>query len=127
MIPVIAISIRTEKPFVMTKLGALKRCRELAPLPGPRLADVAAQSFVAYADAGQVIWGPGAPADYAGVVISGRIRLVTRCGIQEERFASLRAGDSFCMAEAIEHREPKWSAIADTDCSYVKIPAALLR
>ncbi|HVT12106.1 MAG TPA: Crp/Fnr family transcriptional regulator [Fimbriimonadaceae bacterium] len=104
--------------------GVIEACCLLQALPPPVRARLATNSFMAYADKGEMIWMAGAPAEFCSVVGVGFVKMSrgTPHG-QEVILELLGPGQAFGLMAAIEGRDFPLSATAVTNCWYLKIPA----
>ena len=110
-------------PDKPTALSVLNGCSILNALTDSEREHLAEQSFVAYADRGEIIWLAGAPAQNIDVVGTGFVKM-TRSTPQGSEIAIelLGPGQCFGLMVAIEGREYPLSAIAVTNTWYLKIP-----
>ncbi|MFI5385344.1 MAG: Crp/Fnr family transcriptional regulator [Fimbriimonadales bacterium] len=106
----------------------IERCGLLAGLdPGTR-GCLAARSFMAYAERGDMIWMAGVPAEFCSVVGIGFVRLGTSAlHGKDVAVEILGPGQQFGLMPAIEGQPLPFSATAATNCWYLKIPRATLR
>jgi CRP/FNR family transcriptional regulator len=109
-----------EKPSIDSVLGA---CSILNALTEVEHSTLAAQSFMAYAERGEVIWLAGSPSQNIDVVGTGFVKM-TRTTPQggEVAIELMGPGQCFGLLVAIEGREYPLSAIAVTNTWYLKIP-----
>ena len=80
-------------------------------------------AILAFAERGECIWRAGDPSEYMGIVGDGFVKMV-KCSSngQESAMELLGPGQCFGMMAAIEGRAFPLSALAATNCWYVKIP-----
>lgn len=118
-IPLVAGAL-PERP---SNLSVIEACRLLDALTPAARDTLAAKSFMAYADKGEMIWMAGAPAEFCSVVGIGFVKMSksTPHG-QEVAIELLGPGQAFGLMAAIEGREFPLSATAVTNCWYLKIP-----
>lgn len=110
----------TEKPSIDSVIGACSILNALTESERLRLSE---QSFMAYAERGEIIWLAGSPSQNIDVVGSGFVKM-TRSTPQgtEVAIELLGPGQCFGLLVAIEGREYPLSAIAVTNTWYLKIP-----
>jgi len=113
-----------DQPSVISVLGA---CSMLNPLTETEMQLLGEQSFMAYAERGEMIWLAGSPSHIVAVVGSGFVKM-TRSTPQGSEVAIELLGPGQCLGlvVAIEGREYPLSAIAVTHSWYLKIPARAL-
>lgn len=106
-----------------TNLSVIKACRLLDALHPASRDALAAKSFMAYADKGEMIWMAGAPAEFCSVVGTGFVKMSksTPNG-QDVALQLLGPGQAFGLIASLEGREFPLSATAVTNCWYLKIP-----
>lgn len=116
----LVMSSTTEKPSIDSVIGA---CSILNALTESERLRVSEQSFMAYAERGEIIWLAGSPSQNIDVVGSGFVKM-TRSTPQgtEVAIELLGPGQCFGLLVAIEGREYPLSAIAVTNTWYLKIP-----
>ncbi len=109
-----------EKPSINSVIAS---CSVLNPLVEAERASLAEQSFMAYAERGEVIWLAGSPSQNIDVVGTGFVKM-TRSTPQgaEVAIELLGPGQCFGLLVAIEGREYPLSAVAVTNTWYLKIP-----
>lgn len=110
----------TEKPSIDSVIGACSILNALTESERLRLSE---QSFMAYAERGEIIWLAGSTSQNIDVVGSGFVKM-TRSTPQgtEVAIELLGPGQCFGLLVAIEGREYPLSAIAVTNTWYLKIP-----
>jgi len=113
-----------DQPSVISVIGA---CSMLNPLTEAEAQSLADQSFMAYAERGEIIWLAGSPSHIVAVVGSGFVKM-TRTTPQGSEVAIELLGPGQCLGliVAIEGREYPLSAIAVTNSWYLKIPTRAL-
>lgn len=116
----LVMSSTTEKPSIDSVIGACSILNALTESERLRLSE---QSFMAYAERGEIIWLAGSPSQNIDVVGSGFVKM-TRSTPQgtEVAIELLGPGQCFGLLVAIEGREYPLSAIAVTNTWYLKIP-----
>ena len=114
-----------EKPSI---LAVIEACSVMNPLPVAERTKLAEQSFMAYAERSEAIWLAGAASEFFGVVGSGFVKM-TRTAPQGSEVAVelLGPGQCFGLLAALEGRIFPLSAIAVTNCWYLKVPTRLLQ
>lgn len=119
------IAMRPQKPSKIEVLGACPMLSSLDPSVKRRLA---AESFLAYAERGELIWTAGAPADFAGVVGAGFVKM-TKGSASGQEFAVelLGPGQVFGLLAVLEHKAFPLSAIAVSNTWYLKLPTATVQ
>ncbi|HWA83517.1 MAG TPA: Crp/Fnr family transcriptional regulator [Fimbriimonadaceae bacterium] len=117
----VAVGSMPERP---ANESVIEACCLLEGLPPHVCERLAANSFMAYADKGEMIWMAGAPAEFCSVVGIGFVKMSkgTPHG-QEVILELLGPGQAFGLMAAIEGRDFPLSATAVTNCWYLKIPA----
>lgn len=116
----LVMSSTPEKPAIDSVIGA---CSMLNALTGEERTSLSEQSFMGYADRGEIIWLAGSPAQNIDVVGTGFVKM-TRTTPQGSEVAIelLGPGQCFGLLVALEGREYPLSAIAVTSTWYLKIP-----
>ena len=106
-----------------SNLSAIHACSLLNCLDAEAVERLAANSFMAYAEKGEMIWMAGAPAEFCSVLGTGFAKMskATPHG-QEVVVELLGPGQAFGLMAAIEGRAFPLSAIAVTNSWYLKIP-----
>lgn len=106
-----------------SNVSTIEACSLLNALSPTERGVLAAHSFMAYAERGELIFLHGAPADFVGVVGNGFVKMSrsTSAG-QEVALELLGPGQVFGLLAAIEGRCFPLSATAVTNCWYLKIP-----
>lgn len=114
-----------EKPSV---LAIIEACSVMNPLPVSERTKLAEQSFMAYAERSEAIWLAGAASEFFGVVGNGFVKM-TRTAPQGSEVAVelLGPGQCFGLLAALEGRVFPLSALAVTNCWYLKAPTRLLQ
>lgn len=118
---VVDMSSVPDKPSINSAIGA---CSILNALNEEERARLAEQSFMAYAERGEIIWLTGSPSQNIAVVGTGFVKM-TRTTPQgaEVAIELLGPGQCFGLLVAIEGREYPLTAIAVTNTWYLKIPS----
>lgn len=114
-----------ERPSTNSVIEACSVLNALTPEERESLAD---RSFMSYAERGEAIWLAGAPSDFFAVVGRGFVKM-TRTSPQGSEVALelLGPGQCFGLLAALEGRSFPLSAIAVTNCWYLKIPTRALQ
>lgn len=117
----IEMSEAPEQPSIQAVVESCTLFNGLKATERTRLCE---RSFMAFAERGEVIWLAGAPSTMVVVVGSGFTKM-TRSSAQGSEMAIELLGPGQCMGllVAIEGREYPLSAIAVTNCWYLKIPS----
>lgn len=109
-----------EKP---STISAVEACSLFNPLSEAERRTIAEQSFMAYAERGEIIWLAGSAVQFIAIVAVGFVKM-SRATPQGSEVAIelLGPGQCFGLLVAIEGREYPLSAIAVTNTWYLKIP-----
>jgi CRP-like cAMP-binding protein len=110
-------------PSRPTILACIESCDLLRELSNDDRRELAANSFMAYAERGELIWTAGSWPGFVAVVGNGFVSLVdcTPSG-REVTVELLGPGRCFGFSAAVEGRALSLSAVAATHCWYLKIP-----
>lgn len=114
-----------EQPSVISVIEA---CSMMNALSAEERAQMAAQSFMAFADRTEAIWMAGAPSEFFAIVGTGFVKM-TRTTPQGAEVAVelLGPGQCFGVIVALEGRIFPLSASAVTPCWYLKVPTRVLQ
>jgi len=114
-------------PSRPSNIAVVEACSLLNVLAPTERAQLAAESFLAYAERGELIWLAGSPAEFVSVVGTGFVKMTkpSASGF-EVAMELLGPGQSFGLIAAIEGRSFPLSACAVTNCWYLKIPSRAL-
>ncbi len=106
-----------------TNLSVVEACSLLNALTPAEREELAAGSYMAYADRGELVFLHGSPAEFVGVVGSGFVKMSKAThGGQEVALELLGPGQVFGLLAVIEGRSFPLNATAVTNCWYLKIP-----
>ncbi|MCW5943433.1 MAG: Crp/Fnr family transcriptional regulator [Fimbriimonadaceae bacterium] len=116
---------RPERP---PNVAVVEACTLLNGVGEEHRARLVSETFLAYAERGEVIWFAGADCRFAAVVGMGFVKM-TRTTPQGTAVTVelMGPGQSFGAIAALEGRVYHLSATAVTNCWYLKIPSELLR
>ena len=114
-----------EKPSVFTVIHACSVLNALTEEERQRFAD---HSYMAYAERSEAIWLVGAPSEFFAVAGTGFVKM-THTSPQGAEIAVelLGPGQCFGLLVALEGRIFPLSAVAVTQCWYLKVPTRLLQ
>jgi len=113
-----------EKPTVLSVIEACSAYNSLSEADRMKLAN---QSFLAYAERSEPIWLAGAPSEFSGVIGVGFAKMTrTTPHGAEIAVELLGPGQCFGILAAVEGRVFPLSAVAVTNCWYLKIPTRVL-
>lgn len=88
---------------------------------------VAGESFMAYAERGEMIFAAGGQAEIVAIVGTGFVKMTKASASGQEMSVELLGpGQCFGLLAAIEGRAYPLSAIAVTHCWYLKVPTRVL-
>lgn len=118
------MAITPEKPSLLAVIEACSLMNALTQDERVRLAE---RSFMAYAQRSEAIWLAGAASEFFGVVGNGFVKM-TRTTPQGAEVAVelLGPGQCFGLLAALEGRIFPLSAMAVTNCWYLKVPTRIL-
>jgi CRP-like cAMP-binding protein len=106
-----------------TNIGILKACTIFNALTEDDLQELAAISFSAYAERGEMIWMAGTPSEYVAVAGAGFVKMTKSSASGHEVAVELLGpGQCFGLFAALEGRAFPLNAVAVTNCWYLKIP-----
>lgn len=106
-----------------SNIAVVEACSILNALNEEDRQALAGESFMAYAARGELIFGAGAPSETVGIVGTGFVKMTrTSATGQEMTVELLGPGQCFGLLVAIEGRAYPLSAIAVTNCWYLKVP-----
>lgn len=113
-----------DKPSV---IAVLEACTLLNPLTRAEREEVMQNSFLAYAQRGEIIWLAGTRCEFFAVVGTGFVKM-TRSNSHGSEVAVELLGPGQCLGllAAIEGRVFPLSATAVTNCWYLKVPNSVL-
>lgn len=116
---------RPERPPIVAVVEACTLLNGVAPEHRERLVS---ETYLAYAERGEVIWFAGADSRFAAVVGVGLVKM-TRTTPQSTSVTVelMGPGQSLGIIAALEGRVYPLTAIAVTNCWYLKVPCELLR
>ncbi|MCW5942079.1 MAG: Crp/Fnr family transcriptional regulator [Fimbriimonadaceae bacterium] len=116
---------RPERPPTVAVVEACTLLNGVAPEHRDRLVS---ETYLAYAERGEVIWFAGADCRFAAVVGVGFVKM-TRTTPQSTSVTVelMGPGQSLGIIAAVEGRVYPLTAIAVTNCWYLKVPSELLR
>jgi CRP-like cAMP-binding protein len=110
-----------------TNVSVIEACTLFNGLEPEQKAQLAAESFMAYAERGEAIWTAGSPSDFVAVSGAGFVKMTrTSPTGQEVAMELLGPGQCFGFMAAIEGRSFPLSAVAVSNCWYLKIPTRVL-
>lgn len=120
--PTLSMKTFPQRP---STLEVIEACSVLNGLRSEERQHLAGRSFMAYAEKGEYIWMAGSPSDFSAVIGTGFAKM-TRGTARGQEVAVELLGPGQCMGllVAIEGRPFPLSAIAVTDCWYLKILTA---
>ena len=108
-------------------IAAIEACSILNALSAEERQKVAGESFMAYAERGELIFGAGSVAETVCIVGTGFVKLTRASGSGQEMSVELLGpGQCFGLLVAIEGRAYPLSSIAVTNCWYLKVPSRVL-
>jgi CRP/FNR family transcriptional regulator len=89
--------------------------------------EIAAHSFTAYAERGELIWSAGSPAEFVAIIGVGFVKMTkTSPGGQESAVELVGPGQCIGLFAAIEGRQFPLNAVAVTNTWYLKVPARVI-
>lgn len=111
-----------------SNISVIEACSLLNPLTQEERVYLVERCYMAYAERGEMIWRAGSPAQLAAISGVGFVKM-TRSTPQgmEVAVELLGPGQCFGIMAAIEGRTFPLSAVAVTNCWYLKIPAEHLK
>src|SRR5579859_7044721 len=116
-----------ELPERPSNVAVIESCSLFNGLSAERKQELSAGSHMAFAERGEPIWLAGSPSDFVGIVGIGFVKMSrTSPSGQEIAMELLGPGQCFGLLVAIEGRVYPLSAIAVTNCWYLKVPTRLL-
>lgn len=119
------IAMRPNRP---TKTEVLESCSMLNALDPEMRSRLVAASFLAYAERGELIWSAGAPADFAGVVGAGFVKMTKESTSGHEIAVELLGpGQDFGLLAVLDGANYALNAIAVSNTWYLKLPTSLIQ
>jgi CRP/FNR family transcriptional regulator len=110
-----------------SNIAAVEACSVLNALAEEDRQELAGESYMAYAARGEVIFTAGAPSEMVCIVGTGFVKMTrTSAAGQEMSVELLGPGQCFGLLVAIEGRAYPLSAVAVTNCWYLKVPTRTL-
>jgi CRP-like cAMP-binding protein len=114
-------------PTRPSNIAVIEACTMLNSLTADERMELASQSFMAFAERGEMIWAAGSPSEFSAVVGTGFIKMSkTSVHGQEVAVELLGPGQALGILAAVEGRSYPLSAIAVTKTWYLKIPTRIL-
>lgn len=109
-----------------SNVGVVDSCPLFSTLEPLVRGNIAAHSFMAYAERGETIWTVGSTSSFVAVVGSGAVRL-TRTLAKSDQTLERELGPGMCFGlEAVSGKPHPTNAIAIDNTWYLKVPARLI-
>jgi CRP/FNR family transcriptional regulator len=110
-----------------TNISVIESCALFRPLTAEQKLTLAAGSHMVRAGRSEFIWLAGEPSECAAVVGVGFVKMTKAAASgQEVTMELLGPGQALGLIVAIEGRRFPLSAVAVTDCWYLKVPSRVL-
>lgn len=121
------MEIMASRPERPTNLAVVESCTLLNSIPVADRQQVANNSFMAYAERGEVIWLAGTAAECCVIAGTGFIKMTKLSSSGHEvTMELLGPGQVLGLMAVIEGRQFPLSAVSVTNCWYLKVPARVI-
>ncbi|RYG26702.1 Crp/Fnr family transcriptional regulator [bacterium] len=118
------IALVPERP---SNIAVVEACSMLNALSSEERQKIAGESFMAYAERGEMIFAAGAQSETVAIVGTGFVKMTKASAAGQEMAVELLGpGQGFGLLAAIEGRAYPLTAVAVTNCWYLKAPTRAL-